>query len=243
MAATQSTEQSAEQSAGQSVVLSLASARYRESLGGVWVSVDLDLSVRSGDLVFVQVDRGRLMPMIGDACCGLLSPIAGEARFMGRNWASQAPEDAAAMRSRIGRAAPDTAWLSFLSVADNVLLAQRHHTRRSTQELMDQAADLAAALDLPGLPLEMPDAVGSSDRHRAAIVRAFMGQPQLLILEQPLGPDPELTPRLLDRILDAQDRGTAVLWIDDHIPQVAYRELGTTRRLRLRRSGQLEVLA
>lgn len=232
-----------QESVGQSVVLSLSQASYRQSLGGVWVSVGLDLSVRSGELVFVQVDRSRLMPVIGDACSGLITPVAGKARFMGLDWSAQHPEDAAAMRSRIGRAGPDSAWLPFMSVAENVLLAQMHHTRRPTPQLIEQAAEIAGALGLPGLPLEMPGVVGSSDRHRAAIVRAFMGKPQLVILERPLGTDLELAPRLFDRVLDLQDQGTAVLWVDDHIPQVAYGDLGAVRRFRLRRSGQLEVLA
>ena len=229
-------------STDQAVVLNLAGARYRESLGGVWLTVSVDLEVRLGELIFVQVDRGRLMPMLGDACSGLIAPVSGDARFMGLDWSAQNPEDAAAMRSRIGRAGPDTAWLPFLSVAENVLLAQLHHTRRSTADLLDQAAQLAAALDLPGLPLDRPEAVGSHDRHRAAIVRAFMGQPQLIVLEQPLATDSELAPRLLDLVLEAQDQGAAVLWVDDRIPQFAYGELGRVRRYRLRRSGQLEAL-
>ncbi|MEM1353574.1 MAG: organic solvent ABC transporter ATP-binding protein [Planctomycetota bacterium] len=219
----------------------LQSARYREQIGGVQITAHLDLTLSAGDLVFVQVDRSRLLTLLGDACCGLVLPVLGESQFIGRAWASQPPEDAAAMRARIGRAGPDSSWVPLMSVAENVVLAQMHHTRRPIDELLEQARELADAMELPGLPLGLPSEVGHTDLNRAGIVRAFMGQPRLIVLERPAAGDSALVPLLLDRVLSALDRGAAVLWVDEKLPE-PFGVVADSRRFRLRRSGQLEPL-
>jgi len=89
----------------------------------------------------------------------------------------------------------------------------------------------------------MPGDLGSSDLNRSSIVRAFMGRPKLVLLEQADIREPELTPMLANRILAAQNLGTAVVWVSDTIPDLGRDQLGTTSRYRLRTSGVLEKLA
>ncbi|NBC11572.1 MAG: ATP-binding cassette domain-containing protein [Planctomycetes bacterium] len=227
----------------QPLVLELAGAHYRPRVGGASITFALDLSLRMGQLVYLQVDRQRSLPLVGDACCGLIEPARGEARFMGRAWRQQSAEDAAAMRAGIGRMSRSPTWLPSLTVAENILLAQMHHTRVPREQLMEQAAALAGTLALPGLPLEYPGEVSAIDLNRAAIVRALMGRPQLLILELPDAGDPEVTTRLLDRVLIAQDQGAAILWLDHRLPRIARDQVGMTACYRLRRSGELERVA
>jgi len=227
----------------QSVVLELAGARYRQWVGGAWITFALDLSLRVGELACLQVDRQRALPLVGDACCGLILPVRGGARYMGRAWHRQNAEDAAALRAGIGRMSRSPTWLPTMTVAENILLAQMHHTREPREQLMEQAASLAGTLDLPGLPLAFPAEVSAIDLNRAAIVRALMGRPQLLILERPDAADPEVTARLLDRVLIALDQGAAILWLDHQLPRIARDQAGISACYRLRRSGELERVA
>lgn len=227
----------------QPVVVQLAAAGYHESVGGQRLSLRMDMTIRAGELVFVRADRSRTMGLVADACCGMIQPVEGEARFLGRAWSNEDAQSVSALRSAIGRAGRACAWLPFLSVADNVLLAQSHHTRRSRRDILDQAADLANQLGLPGLPLDMPGEIGSADLNRAGVARAFMGRPRLVILEQPDTRDPELTPLLINRILTSLQQGAAVLWVSDRFPGPASDPIGNTKRYRLRRSGVLEALS
>lgn len=230
----------------QPVVVELEQARYRARVGGQWLSLRMDLTLRAGDMAYVRVDRSRTMSMVGDACCGMMLPSGGQSRFLGRVWADEQARAVSAMRGSIGRAGRSSAWLPFLSVADNVVLAQLHHTRRSRAQVIEQAATLAYELGLPGLPLDLPGQVGSADLNRAGMVRALMGRPRLVVLEQPDTRDPELTPLLINRILAVLDKGAAVLWISDRVPSSAndpISSIKSTKRFRLRRSGELEATA
>ena len=101
--------------------------------------------------------------------------------------------------------------------------------------LADEAALLAQALGLPGLPASLPDATAERDLERAAVVACLLGRPRLIILpDLPRG----LLAAVMQRVRLARDGGAAVLWVvqDDGVP--ADSALPLTRRLRL---GQPET--
>lgn len=227
--------------AQQPVVVELDKARYDTALGGGRVTLRLNLKACAGELICIRVDRRRMMGLVGDACSGMMLPTQGRCLFAGRSWQSQDPRTVSAMRAGIGRGGAAAPWLPFLSVADNVLLAQMHHTKRPAEELIEQAATLARGLGLPGLPTDMPAEVGSSDLHRAGIVRAFMGRPKLVLLEQADARDPQLVPLLVNRILVAQRHGAAVIWVSDTFPSFGRSGSIRAARYRLRANGKLEA--
>jgi len=53
-----------------------------------------------------------------------------------------------------------------------------------------------------------------SDRTRAGYVRAFLGQPRLVILESPVqGLYQDMVPALLNRVAEICDQGGAAIWL------------------------------
>jgi phospholipid/cholesterol/gamma-HCH transport system ATP-binding protein len=105
-------------------------------------------------------------------------------------------------------------WLQHLSLLDNVVLRQLHHTRRSFAELRAEAVQLAAHFGLPGFPAGVPRDVIPEDLQRAACVGAFLGSPALLLLEEPTsGGYLELLVPLIHAIRRARSRGSAVIWL------------------------------
>ncbi len=132
--------------------------------------------------------------------------------------------EGATLRGRIGRVfdavgvgALGNGWVSHLDVDENVMLAQRHHTRRPSSEIEAEAAKLARMFGLPGLPRGRPAQARIPDLQRAACVRAFIGTPDLILLERPeQGVYPEIMPPLINAVRSARARGAAVVWLNDH---------------------------
>lgn len=194
----------------------------------------IDLAFAPGEFVLCDSGDDGRSRAFADAAAGIRSPSSGRILFLGRDWAGLGPDDANALRGRIGRLVGQGAWIDDLSVEDNVLVQQLHHTRRDAAALLGDAARLARHFGLPGLPVGMPSAFCAADLARAALVRAFLGRPRMVILEHdPLLSEAGVLEALVDAVRVVRDRGGIVVWLtlDPRIWDDA--SLPATRRLRI----------
>ena len=213
-------------------VLELEDTRTAYDRGLSLAGASLALAPGSFELIDAG-DRGQAAAFC-DLCSGLIEPTAGAVRFLGHDWKGLPHEYANALRGRIGRDFADEGWASHLPLVENVLLQQRHHTRRAEVEILAEASALARVFGLPGIPVSMPDDVAPFDLARAALVRAFVGEPMLVLLEHPLrGRYVDLVEPLVNVIADARRRGAAVLWLTLTPAIWALQNLPVTGRFRL----------
>lgn len=193
-------------------ILSLSNARSVDLFGRS--AGALDLQLEAGELALIDARDLPLASGFADLCCGLNHPEEGEVRFLQRDWSRQPAEMADALRGLIGRVMSDPGWLRFLDATTNVLLQQIHHTRSDLDALREDAARLATHFGLPGLPNGPMAELSPGDLMRVGFVRAFVGEPKLVILESPVqGVYQDMVPALLNRLWEVRDRGGAAIWL------------------------------
>jgi phospholipid/cholesterol/gamma-HCH transport system ATP-binding protein len=125
---------------------------------------------------------------------------------------------------------------------ENILLPQRHHTRRSVRELREEAGGLAQQFGLPGVPLDLAGDIPVADLQRAACVRAFLGRPALILLEEPTaGIYLEIISALMNTVREARERGAAVIWLTRKNLIWNDQTLPVTQRYRLITGKLMEV--
>ena len=184
-----------------------ASAEYETDLWNV------SFELNSGDLLLVRIERENERLPLADAAEGLVPAAQGGVMFRGEDWQGMSAEHAAAQRGKIGRLFEDEGWISDVDVDQNIMLAQRHHTRRSEGEILEEALKFARMFGLPGLPRGRPGKVRRWDLRKAACIRAFLGQPRLIILEQPVrGVYADFMAPIINAVQSARRHGAAVLW-------------------------------
>lgn len=194
----------------------------------------LTLQVAPGDLVMVDATDLPRSAAFADAACGLAAPAAGRISFLGHDWSSVPPDSSNALRGLMGRLLPDGAWIDQIPTVDNVLLQRLHHGTRGRRHLVAEAAGLARDFGLPGIPLSPPSRLTLEDRRRASMVRAFLGQPWLVLVEPlPHLSDPEFLGPLVNALRRLRDRGGAALWLT--LDRRVWRDasLPVSRRLRI----------
>ena len=184
-----------------------AGTHYETGLG------NSSFELNQGDLMLVRLERENERLTLANDAEGRVPPAQGTVTFLGEDWGRMSTDRASVQRGRIGRLFEDEGWIGDLDVDQNIMLAQRHHTRRSDNDIVEEAWKLARVFGLPGLPRGRPGSMRRSDLRKAACIRAFLGQPAFIILEQPVrGVYADLMAPLLNAVQSARQRGAAVLW-------------------------------
>lgn len=143
----------------------------------------LDLEVLPGEIIGIAGGSGSGKSVLLKTLIGLRQPDAGEVFLDGKAVQSIG---AAEKASLIGVLFQQGALFSSLSVAQNIMLPMREHTKLPAKE-QEQVA--AMKLALAGLPadsgIKLPSALSGGMVKRAAFARALALDPRILFLDEP----------------------------------------------------------
>ena len=175
---------------------------------------EVSFRLEEGGLMLVRVDEASDHLPLADAAQGLIAPVSGAVRFLGEEWWKMGARREAMMRGKTRRIFETEGWISNLDVMENLVLAEYHHTHRPMDELVAEAEALARGFGLAEVPAGRHVRLHGAVLRKLDWVRAFMGRPELILLDRAaLGisrPDAAL---LIGAVKTALSRGAAVVWI------------------------------
>jgi phospholipid/cholesterol/gamma-HCH transport system ATP-binding protein len=194
--------------------------------------VDVSFTLGASELALLHTRVSTSATPLGDACAGLCEAVKGRIRYLDRDWRDLSDDRANALRGTISQIPSEIVWVSNLSMAMNIMLRELHHTSRPLEEVRAEATRLAQSFGLPGLPTGNAVTMCRADLQRAALTRAFLGSPTLLVMQNPTeGIHPGIMAPLLNAVRRLRTKGSAVIWItgDDRVWRNP--AIGTTLRL------------
>jgi ABC-type ATPase involved in cell division len=116
----------------------------------------------------------------------------------------------------MGRVFDEHAWISNISMLDNILLARRYHSNETDQMLIAEALQWCRRFGLKSIPAARPGAVSLEQLKLCQWIRAFMQSPRLLLLEHPeRNVSPNAVKLLAEAVDDLRRTGSGVLWVTD----------------------------
>jgi cell division transport system ATP-binding protein len=210
------------------------------SLEGVTKRYGRHGEVLALDDVTMQVAEGEFVLLTGPSGAGKTTllrllfagerPDAGRLTLFDRDLGRLRRSSIPFLRRNVGVVFQDFKLLPERSALENVMIALE--IRALPRRLMrEKAADALAAVGL-AWKLEIPPSrLSAGEQQRVAIARALVGEPALLLADEPTGNlDPNLTQDLLVLFADVHRRGTTIL-LATHDMQVmsAGHQLGWTR--------------
>jgi putative ABC transport system ATP-binding protein len=177
---------------------------------------DVSLEAPAGEITAVVGPAGSGKTLLLHLLAGLDRPAAGTVTLDGRQLRGLDDVELTRLRrDRIGLLLPGASVLPTITVRENValplLIARRPHEPEAVDALLDRVG-LGERRD------EMPGNLTASERQRAALARALVGRPSVLLADEPAGglePEEGAHLLLLVRAIAHEDGITVVLFTRD----------------------------
>ena len=190
--------------------------------GAVQALDGVDLSVEAGEVVALVGDNGAGKSTLVKVVSGVITPDSGTLEFEGRPVRINRPHDAQALG--ISTVYQDLALCENLDVVGNLFLGaeERRWSLLRGIRMERRARDLLTSLDVRIRDIAAPvAALSGGQRQSVAITRALLGDPRLVILDEPTAAlGVEQTAQVLDLVKRLRDRGLAVMVISHNLADV-----------------------
>ncbi|MDH4248478.1 MAG: ABC transporter ATP-binding protein [Deltaproteobacteria bacterium] len=184
--------------------------------GALRVLRDVELDVRPAEIVAVLGSNGAGKSTLNNTISGILRPWAGSIRFEGREMTRQSPSRIVA--SGIIQVPEGRRIFPNLSVRENLDLGGYRRGRNNRPQNLEKVLSV-----FPRLAERMEQFAGTlsgGEQQMLALGRALMGEPRLLILDEPsLGLSPRLVEEMFDLIARINRDGLAVMLVEQNVAQ------------------------
>jgi ABC-type lipoprotein export system ATPase subunit len=205
-----------------------------------------DLAVLRG--ISLSVDKRESVAILGPSGSGkttllniigaLDHPSGGRVLLDGEDLAALSERELARIRnSRIGFVFQLHHLLPQCTLLENVLLPTLPYGKRPDRiRLVERARMLLDRVGLKGLENHRPGQISVGQRQRAAVVRALINDPVLLLADEPTGSlDADTASELADLLIELNSEGGTTLVVVTHDPTLAER----MKRIYTLRNGKL----
>lgn len=187
---------------------------------------DVDLTLGSGEVAAIVGPSGSGKTSLLMVLGGLERATKGKIVVDGTEVTGKSEDQLAIFRRKsLGILFQNFHLIPSMTALENVALTiEIAHAGRPWNEIRDQAA---AALEEVGLGhrlTHLPSALSGGEQQRVGLARSLVGQPRLLLADEPTGNlDQETGEKMIELMFGlARDRGTAILLIT-HDPSLAER--------------------
>ncbi len=167
------------------------------AFGGVVALRDVSLEVRPGEVLGVIGPNGAGKTTLFNVACGFVRPDAGSISWQGRRLQHLQPHQLAGLG--IGRTLQGLGLFHRMTVLENVMVGADRHARagflsgllglrrgdRDERALRERSLAALEELGIAGEAGRLPGGLPYPVRKRVALARALVGEPQLLLLDEP----------------------------------------------------------
>lgn len=179
------------------------------SYGGGELLSDISLRLAPGSFHFLTGPSGAGKSTFLKLCYAELLPTAGRITLFDREVRSLNRDEVARMRQRVGVVHQDCQFLDHLPLSENVTLPALVSDRHASAQDLE---DLLSWVGLAPLADALPPQLSGGERQRAALARAIIMSPDIVLADEPTGNlDWDMSLRLLTLLVELNKMGKTIL--------------------------------
>jgi len=190
-------------------VLELKKAAF--DYAGKEILTDMSVTLAPGTFHFLTGPSGSGKTTFLKLCYQDLIPSSGTLHVFGKDVRAMDRDDVASVRQRIGVVHQDCQFLDHLTMAENILLP----LQVTGHDVASKLRDMQELMVWTGLADQMelrPPVLSGGERQRAALARAVIMSPELIIADEPTGNlDWEMAQRVLTLLIELNKMGKTIL--------------------------------
>jgi phospholipid/cholesterol/gamma-HCH transport system ATP-binding protein len=199
--------------------VSLVVRGLRKQFDGQEILKGVDFEVQPGEIFVIMGPSGSGKSVLLKHLIGLEEPDAGEILINGEKIGS--PEIAA--KYRMALVFQSGALLNSLTVGENVGLYLTEHKLKTPEEIQRIVLEKLEDVGLKDAVDKMPSALSGGMKKRAAIARALVIEPQLILYDEPTSElDPLSSVVIGDEILELKRRTQVTSLVVSHDRDLAF---------------------
>ena len=172
--------------------------------------------------ITLKINKGEFLYLIGETGSGkssLLKALYGELRINTGNISitdidltkikqNQIPS----LRRKLGIVFQDFQLLTDRTVADNLEFVLKATGWKNKKEISNRINKVLDSVHLNNVKEKMPHELSGGEQQRAAIARALLNHPEIILADEPTGNlDPEKSEKIIELLKEINSKGTTVL--------------------------------
>ena len=173
---------------------------------------NINLSIKHGDFVYLVGETGSGKSSLVKSLYGEIKVSAGNIYVTGYNLNKIGIDDIPQLRRKLGIVFQDFQLLSDRTINDNLEFVLKATGWKDKKLISERINKVLEDVHLEEFNNKMPYELSGGEKQRAAIARALLNNPEIILADEPTGSlDPKKSEKIIQLLKDINNKGTTVV--------------------------------
>ena len=176
------------------------------------VFTNINLKIEKGEFLYLIGDTGSGKSSLLKALYGEIQVTAGNISVAGIDLTQITRKEVPTLRRKLGIVFQDFQLLTDRTVAKNLEFVLKATGWKNQTEISDRINEVLDSVHLNGVKEKMPYELSGGEQQRAAIARALLNHPEIILADEPTGNlDPEKSGKIIELLQEINAKGTTII--------------------------------
>ena len=173
---------------------------------------NITLKVNAGDFLYLIGETGSGKSSLLKVLYGELKVAAGNTKVADFDLTKIKAKEIPTLRRKLGIVFQDFQLLSDRTVFENLTFVLKATGWKDKTKISERINEVLESVHLSGVKDKMPYALSGGEQQRAAIARALLNNPEIILADEPTGNlDPKKSEQIIELLQEINSKGTTVL--------------------------------
>ena len=173
---------------------------------------NINLEIEKGDFVYLIGDTGSGKTSLVKALYAEIQVSAGNIKMSDFNLKTITKNEIPMLRRKIGIVFQDFLLLPDRSIKKNLEFVLESTGWTKTEKINNKINEVLESVHLDNVKDKMPYQLSGGEQQRAAIARALLNSPEIILADEPTGNlDPKKSQKIVDLLKEINQTGTTIL--------------------------------